>query len=536
LTLALDRPEVSEAGRAKTNLGGLALTALLLALASIPFLYLVQRVRTISGAELQAILLRPKTLEIILNTFTLAIVVATLSVLIGTLFASLIFSSNFRSRGILLALSALPLAIPSYVFTYCWIAIWPSFRGFWAAALVLTLSTMPYILLAAFAALRRIDRVQVDVARSLGCNRFQVFTRIILPQIRNSIAASTLLVILYVFSDFGAVSLLGVDTFTRAIQNLYRASFDRQSAAFLGLILVLFAAILILAEERMQRRTIGARSTSRIKEEIALITKRAPKALAFTAIIAYSLLALAVPAYVLVTRMVDNFQGIEFASLIAATFNTVLVASLGATIAILFALPLAWTIISTRNRFALATEKVVLITHALPGVVLGLSLVAFSSEIPWLYQSIALLAFAYALLFLAKGVGATRTSIERVPQGLKEVATTLGVSPWETMRRVTIPLAAPGIGVGFLLILLTAMKELPATLMLRPTGFDTLAIEIWSAASINRFNEAAPYALLLILIAAIPTFILSRPDRQFQDESKSKVPNQMRKGGIDDIS
>lgn len=499
------------------------LTALLLLLTSIPFLYLIARVRTISQADLSNILFRPKTVEIITNTISLALVVATLSVAIGTLFASLIFSSNFRSRGLLLAISALPLAIPSYVFTYSWIAIWPSFRGFWAAALVLTLSTMPYILLAAFAALRRIDKVQIDVARSLGCNRFQVFTRIILPQIRNSIAASTLLVILYVFSDFGAVSLLGVDTFTRAIQNLYRASFDRESAALLGLILVLFATLLIVGEERVQRRTVIARSTSRIKEEISLITKRGPKALAFSLMIGYALLALAVPTYVLTSRMVQNFQGIDYQALATSTFNTVLVATLGALIAILFALPLAWTIISSRSRLGLVTEKVVLVTHALPGVVLGLSLVAFSSQFSLLYQSIGLLAFAYALLFLAKGVGATRTSIERVPLGLKEVATTLGVSPFNVMRRVTIPLAAPGIGVGFLLILLTAMKELPATLMLRPTGFDTLAIEIWTAASINRFNEAAPYALVLILIAALPTFILSRPDREFQERSHEAI-------------
>jgi iron(III) transport system permease protein len=530
--LISERAQTTEAKRNGAHFGGLALTSLLLLLASIPFLYLFARVRTISGAELTALLFRPKTIDIIINTISLAIVVATLAVTIGTLFASLIFSSNFKSRGILLALSALPLAIPSYVFTYSWIAIWPSFRGFWAAALVLTFSTMPYILLASFAALRRIDKVQIDVARSLGCNRFQVFTRIIIPQIRNSIAASTLLVVLYVFSDFGAVSLLGVDTFTRAIQNLYRASFDRQSAALLGLILVFFATLLILGEERLQRRNIVSRSSSRIKEEIALITKPGAKGIAFSLIIGYALIALAIPAYVLISRMIGNFQGIDFASLFTATFNTVLVAALGATIAILFALPLAWTIISAKSRLALVTEKVVLITHALPGVVLGLSLVAFASRISWLYQSIALLAFAYALLFLAKGVGATRTSIERVPPGLKEVATTLGVSPLQTMRRVTIPLAAPGIGVGFLLILLTAMKELPATLMLRPTGFDTLAIEIWTAASINRFNEAAPYAFLLILIAALPTFILSRPDRQFQ----SRDDNRIERSKIDDLS
>lgn len=424
-----------------------------------------------------------------------------------------------KSRAFLLAISALPLAIPSYVFTYTWIAIWPSFRGFWAAALVLTFSTMPYILLATFAALRRIDKVQIDVARSLGCNRFQVFYRVILPQIRNSIAASTLLVILYIFSDFGAVSLLGVDTFTRSIQNLYRASFDRQSAALLGLILVFFAAIIILSEERLQRRNLVSRSTARIKEEIAFITKPLARVGAFALILTYGLLALAIPGYVLISRMFANFNGIDFGSLLTATLNTLLVATLGALIAILFALPLSWTIVASRSRLALLTEKTVLITHALPGVVLGLSLVAMSARFAWLYQSVALLALAYALLFLAKGVGATRTSIERVPAGLKEVAQTLGVSPLQTLRRVTIPLAAPGIGVGFLLILLTAMKELPATLLLRPTGFDTLAIEIWSQASINRFNEAAPYALILVLIAALPTFILSRPDREYQERT-----------------
>jgi iron(III) transport system permease protein len=494
-------------------------TTLLLAFSSIPFLYLLDRARSISRDQLSGIIFRSKTLEIITNTLSLALVVAIAAVVIGTLFASLLFASKLRSRAFLLAISALPLAIPSYVFTYSWIAIWPSFRGFWAAALVLTFSTMPYILLATFAALRRIDKVQIDVARSLGCNRLQVFSRVIIPQIRNSIAASTLLVILYVFSDFGAVSLLGVDTFTRSIQNLYRASFDRQSAALLGLILVFFAAIIILTEERLQRRNHISRSTARIKDEVALITKPLARSGAFTVIASYALLALVIPGYVLVSRMIANFNGIDLSSLLTATTNTLLVATLGAAIAILFALPLSWTIITARNRLALVTEKMVLITHALPGVVLGLALVAISARFAWLYQSVLLLALSYALLFLAKGVGATRTSIERVPTGLKEVASTLGVSPLETIRKVTIPLAAPGIGVGFLLILLAAMKELPATLMLRPTGFDTLAIEIWSQASINRFNDAAPYALILILIAAIPTFILSRPDREYQERA-----------------
>jgi iron(III) transport system permease protein len=116
-------------------------------------------------------------------------------------------------------------------------------------------------------------------------------------------------------------------------------------------------------------------------------------------------------------------------------------------------------------------------------------------------------------LFLAKAVGSIRTSVARVPKVLDDVSRSLGLTNLETLKRITLPLAAPGVLTGFLLVLLTAMKELPATLMLRPTGYETLATEIWAATNISRYSEAAPYALVLIVIAAIPTYLLSRPDR-----------------------
>lgn len=505
----------------KTSLlhrGSLALTALLLALAGIPFFYLFQRASEASGSEISALLFREKTLSIFFNTFSLIFLVSLGAVLIGAGFATLLYAVKIKRGALFLLLATLPLAIPSYVFTYSWIAIFPWFRGIWAAALVLTFSTMPYIFLATYAALRRVDLVQIEVARSLGFNRLEVFTKIVLPQIRGAIGASLLLVILYVLSDFGAVSLLGVDTFTRTIQNLYKASFDRQSAAILGLILMFIAATIILIEERVHKKNIASNSSVRVQSSASLITKPMAKLASLSLIVIYSFLALALPAYVLTTRMIANFQGIDYPALASATFNTLLVSTFGAIIAIAFALPLSWTIIATRSRFALFTEKVVLITHALPGVVLGLSLVAFGSKISWLYQSVGLLSFAYALLFLAKAVGNTRASMEKIPPILKEVSLTLGVSPLSTFRKITLPLAAPGIWVGFLLVLLTAMKELPATLMLRPTGFETLAVEIWSASTLSQFNQAAPYAFTLIALAAIPTFILSRPDR-IQQES-----------------
>ena len=144
---------------------------------------------------------------------------------------------------------------------------------------------------------------------------------------------------------------------------------------------------------------------------------------------------------------------------------------------------------------------------------MGLALVSFGSKVSWLYQTLLLLAFSYALLFMAKSVGSIRTGLARVPMNLTEVSSTLGVNRSQTFWRVDFPLAAPSILSGVLLIFLSAMKELPATLMLRPTGFETLATQMWRYTSISQFSEAAPYALLLVVIAAIPTFLINRPDK-----------------------
>ena len=154
-------------------------------------------------------------------------------------------------------------------------------------------------------------------------------------------------------------------------------------------------------------------------------------------------------------------------------------------------------------------------------------MVSVGSKLGAIYQTTFLLAFAYALLFLAKSVSSMSSSLSRVPSSVKYVAATLGMNQWMVIKRVVAPIAAPGIGLGTILVFLTAMKELPATLMLRPTGFETLATHIWSSAAINRFNEAAPYALILVLIAAVPTFLLSRPDKADRTFIQESVMSEM---------
>ncbi|MEY3400370.1 MAG: hypothetical protein RLZZ486_838 [Actinomycetota bacterium] len=189
---------------------------------AIPLIYLVRRALEGNWSSFNTLIIREKTAQIFTTTTSLVIIVVLIASALGVSLAWSLHSVRVPMRNLQQALVILPIAIPSYVFTFSWISVNPSFSGFWAAVFVLVLSTTPYVSLAALSGLRRVDWSQHEVAMTLGLNPFRTFIKITLPQIRNSVAAGTLLVALYVLSDFGAVSLLGVDTFTRSISNLYR--------------------------------------------------------------------------------------------------------------------------------------------------------------------------------------------------------------------------------------------------------------------------------------------------------------------------
>lgn len=487
-------------------------TLLSLFFIAIPIIYLVRRALQSDGRSISLLVFRPKTLEILITTLSLTVVVVVIATCLGVGLAWTLNSVNLPAANLLRALVILPIAIPSYVFTFSWMSLIPSLQGFWAAAFILVMSTTPYVSLAALAALRRVDWSQYEVSQTLGLNTWQSFTRVTLPQIRNSVIAGALLVGLYVLSDFGAVALLGVDTFTRAISNLYRGSFDRSTAAVLALILVAISALVIALENRIRLKTKLIRTSSRVIRSPQKIDNGQVKLASITLILLYIASGLFLPLLLLMIRFFVNAVSVDYPALLSASFATILASSMGALIALLLALPMGILVVQG-SWLAKVADKGVLIVHALPGIVMGLALVSFGSEFSWLYQSLGLLAFSYALLYMAKSVGAVRTSLARVPQNLIDISATLGQSRYQTIKRVVLPLAAPGVLSGTLLVFLAAMKELPATLMLRPTGFETLATEMWRYTSISKFSEAAPYALFLVLIAAVPTFLINRPDK-----------------------
>lgn len=486
---------------------------------ALPIFYLVKRALQSELATLKVVVFRLKTLEILLTTLSLVLLVAALATLLGLAIAWSLNSISLPANSAMRALVILPIAIPSYVFTYAWLSLGFLPSGFVAAVVVLTLSTTPYVTLAVMAALRRVDSAQLDVARTLGLNQWQTLLKVTLPQIRNAVGAGALLVALYVLSDFGAVSLLGVDTFTRAIQNSYQGSFDRSSASVLALILVTISAFVIFMENSSRQKSMTVMSSVSITKRVALIDARMVRAISLLLLASYIFLSLILPISVLLYRFLSRPTGLDFAALGSAALSTVTVSALGAVIALLLALPIA--LLATRElRLGRIAERGVLLVNALPGIVMGLALVSLGSDLPFVYQTLGLLALSYSILFLARSVGSIRTSIAKVPIALTEIAATLGQTRGRIFLRVTLPLAAPGVLTGTLLVFLSAMKELPATLMLRPTGFETLATEMWSNTAIFRFSEAAPYALLLVLIAAIPTFMISRPDRELAERGE----------------
>lgn len=494
-------------------------TLLSLFFVTLPIFYLFKRAFQSELATLEIIIFRFKTLEILFTTTALVFLVSALATLLGLAIAWSLNSISLPGNALLRALVILPIAIPSYVFTYAWLSLGFLPSGFFAAVVVLTLSTTPYVTLAVMAALRRVDSSQLDVARTLGLNQWQTLLRVTLPQIRNAVGAGALLVSLYVLSDFGAVSLLGVDTFTRSIQNTYQGSFDRSSASVLALMLVAISATVIFMENKSRQKSVTVMSSVSITKRIALIDARALRAISLVLLATYILLSLVMPISVLIYRFLSRPTGLDFATLGSAAVATVSVSALGAIFALLLALPVA--LMAAREvRLGRIAERGVLLVNALPGIVMGLALVSLGSDLPIVYQTLGLLALSYSILFLARSVGSIRTSIAKVPRQLTEIAATLGQTKSKIFFRVTLPLAAPGVLTGTLLVFLSAMKELPATLMLRPTGFETLATEMWSNTAIFRFSEAAPYALVLVLIAAIPTFLISRPDRELSERGE----------------
>ncbi len=487
--------------------------ALLVAVvALLPVAYLGVRATEDGFGVLRATVFRQRTAELLGRSVGLAITVTLAATVLAVALAWLTVRCRIPGRGLWQVVCMLPLAIPTYVAGFAYISRFPDLAGFRGAWLVLTLYSYPYVYLPVVAALRRLDPAPAEVARSLGWGPWRTFLLVTLRQLRPAIATGALLVALYALSDFGAVSLMRFTAFTRAIYASYQAGFDRTPAAIYGCVLVLLTVCIVAAEGRSRggrRYDPVGRGATRLATDIELGRLRWP---AVGLLGGLAALTLGIPAATLARWLAEGTsRNLEAAATARAAGASLSVALVGAAVTVLAALPVA--LLAARSRAAVArwVERATYVGHALPGVVIALSLVFFGARYAGaLYQRLPMLVFAYVVLFLPLAVAGIYASAVQSSPAVEEAAQSLGVAPLGVLRRVTLPLVAPGVGAGAAAAFVAFLKELPATLLLRPTGMDTLATRVWTETASSAFSSAALPAALLVLAAAVPTYLLTR--------------------------
>lgn len=505
--------------------------ALLVAAAMLlPAVYLVVAAAELPPARMLELATDGATLRLAGRTLLLGASVTLASVLLSVPLAWLTTRSDLPARRFFAIATGLPLVIPTYVGAFAlvgafargglveeWLGVVPpSPYGFWGAFVALTLFSYPYVLLTVQAGLRGIDPSLEEASRLLGKGPLRTFLQVTVPQLRASVAAGGLLVLLYVFSDFGAVSILRYSTFTRGLYLQYRSAFDRAPAALLGLLLVGMTVAVIVAEARIARDRggqFGARGPTRALPPVPLRAWRWPAAALCTVVVT---LGLVTPVTVVVYWLVRGLQaGEQLNPALGPAGRSILAAGLGALAAVAAALPVAIWAARSPSRIARLVERASFTGYALPGIVVALALVFVGIRLATpLYQTLAMLVFAYVVLFLPQAVGTIRTTLLQVNPNVEAASRVLGGSRMATLGRVTLPLARRGAVAGGALVFLTALKELPATLLLAPTGYDTLATRIWSATEEAFYTRAAVPALLLILLGSVPLAVARIRERR----------------------
>ena len=500
---------------------------------ALPVLYLFLRAAGTGLDEISDFVFRGRTLAIVTRSVVLVAVVTATSLALALPLAWLTVRTDLPFRRVWAVLTVLPLAVPSYVMAFLFVAALgprghlqqllegplgierlPSLYGLFGAAFVIAIISYPYALLTLRAAFRGLDPAIEETSRMLGVGSWLTFLRVTLPQLRPALATGGLLVALYALSDFGAVSLLRYETFTWAIYVQYQSSFDRALAAALALLLLGIATALFAGEALARGRGAtppAAPNARRGQRLVPLGGWKWPALMLCSGVVSITLLA---PGGVLGYWLVRGILSGETIRVVwSSLFNSAAVSAMAAGVTAIAAIPVSIFAVRYRSWASELLERVASLGFALPGIVVALALVFFAANYARLiYQTTSLLVFSYVVLFLPLALGPLRSSLLQVSPRIEEAARSLGRGPAAVVRTVTLPLVRSGLVAGAALVFLAAMKELPATLLLSPLGFKTLATSIWAASSEAFFARAAAPALMLILLSSVPMALLLARD------------------------
>lgn len=489
-----------------------ALSLLVAAVLLAPLAFLLLEARSAGARTVLDLVFQQLTATLLWNTVRLTVVVTVLCAVIGTLAAWCVERTDLPGRRAWAVLVVVPFAIPDFAISWGWSSLTTWIHGFQGAVVVMTLGVYPLVYLPVAAALRAADPGQEEVARSLGAGRLRTFLRVTLGQVRGAVLGGCVLVALTLLAEYGAFEILGYRTFTTEIFTELQISFSVPSACALSLVLVVLGVVVLAGDSVARGRARADRGPTARRQVRRHRLGRAtvPVLGAFAGL---AILALGVPVGTTVYWMFEGGpQPLTGVSLAAATGFTVLYAGAAAALATVMALPVALLAVRHRGRAARLLERTTYLVMAVPGLVIALALSYFTERYTGGvgYQTAPLLILAYAILFFPMALVGVRASVAHAPVRLEEVARSLGQRRSAVFRRVTLPLLGPGLAAAFCLVFLAVVTELTATLVLVPTGVQTLATQFWAFQQNLSYGQAAPYALVIMAVAAGPSYLLGR--------------------------
>jgi iron(III) transport system permease protein len=489
--------------------------------------------------------------ELLANRLLLAAGVGVGTLVLGAALAWLVVAYEFPGRRLFEWLLIVPLAMPAYVIGFAFLALFdyggpvqtllrrlvgpgatlPELRAGWGVVVMMTLVFYPYVYVVARVAFREHGGAALEVARSLGHSPARAFIAVILPLARPALAAGAALAMMEALADFGTVSIFGYRTLTEAVYRVWTGMFDRVAATQVASVLLVLALGLLALERwlRGRRRFTGAAGRRAALPRVRL--RGVPAAAATAACTAVLALAFVLPVAELIVwawevepaqRATRGFAGLVGSTFLLAGASAVLVGAL--------ALVLAYARRLRPSPTATLAAQFASMGYALPGAVIAVGVLA---PVAWLDGVLAAVAdavldrpvgllltgsaaavlFAYAVRFLAVGYQTTEAALARIPPTLDEAARSLGVTMRTALRRIHVPLMRGGMLSTLILIWVETIKELPATLLLRPFGMKTLAIEVWERTSESLWAEAALPALAIVAVGLLPLVLITRLER-----------------------
>ncbi|MFQ5575063.1 MAG: ABC transporter permease, partial [Terriglobia bacterium] len=479
---------------------------------------------------------------LLISTIGLASGVTLITIVIGVPAAWLTVMTDLPGKKTWQWLLALPLAVPPYIGSLAYITIFaplglaqralasllgvspfdlqlPSVFSFPSVALIMAAFTYPYVFLITSSALRKQNQSLIDAARGSGLSSLRIFFKVTVPLLRPSIGAGSLLVALYVLADFGAISLLRYPTFTSAIYQQLTGGFNREAAAALSLVLMLITLVVLFLEGRSRAKARYYQTVSSFRPATTIgLGRWRGAALLLPATLVFMSLVVPIGTLVYWSVLALGKGGLS-SDFWTYTLNSVVTSGSAASLAVVLALPVVFLSVRHPSVVSRTIFRISYSGYAIPGVLIGLGLIFFfNSAVPLVYGTVPVIIVGYIVHYFPQCLQAQESALAAVSPNLEEAARSFGLNVLRVWQRVTVPLLLPALAAGWTLVFISSMKELAATLLLRPPGFDTLAVRVWMEASEGFYDLAAPPALLLVVTSAIPLIIITRRTRRAETE------------------